>query len=1108
MRDRISGFFNTISRVSPAVLGGLIIFIGLLHALIYALVMPPWGLLDESQHFHYVQYLVEEHRLPVLWSDHLSDEVIDSIFATRRYVTLGNETMPVRAEVMIPGRLDFESYEAYQPPLYYLFLVPFYVLGPAPILSKLFFLRLAGVLFSGFTLLIIWRSSRLLFPGQVWIAVAATLFTALLPERAISVAQLNNDILLEVFCAAVFGLLAAMTVQGFTRRNILLTGFMLGLAILTKLSALTLVPIVIFAWGIIAFHRQQPWQSTLKQILAILGIVALCACPLFVRNIVLYGDLMGINTFLAQTDDLVKGTLFQRLEMGLLDLFRNSWIILWDGMAVVTKPSATLLYVLLAVTTLFIILTLFTAWLRKDKLLSQNVVEISVPAITLVSVSVLVSYIQGLFPTVQGRFLLPVMVPTAWLIGSGLWLMGERWRGLVATALLSLETILGMSVLFFHSLPKYYAPRHSPFLGYWPQTVYLFSSRGLFWDKPDFITLPGLLSVLSIFILVGLIITGWGMASFGFPVRPGDIFRFFTGVLQTIRKLSPDTSPQPTATSNQPDLMTRFKRIGCDPLLWIGLILFIFYWGWTFFYPPEVFWSLDEGGKFIHLQSIIQSGNVDGTIIYPGRFLDTKFEFIPLYFWSQTGDKIYSWWPLAFPVISIPFYLLFGSAGLYLVPALFGALTCVLSGLIARSINPDKPWLPVGAAVLTGLTTPVTFYSTTFWEHTFSTALLVGGIGLILLAWKKRNSYFIVIAGLLFSCSTYFRTDTFILVGGILIVFLLIRWRWSLVLTASYFVSSLPWLIANKVLVGHIFSRQWAPGTVSFSNNVWFSGIKEAGWRFIPYTLFNAPKIGAFDLSDAVLIIATLSTIAVIILPFFKKSDFLLAVSYGIVIAISGWVLWQPEGYRSVHGFLLIAPHCIFAARFFSNSANFRKTLFPLVFLGMSGLYGLAYLMKGWVASGGLQWGPRYWLVFYPILVILSLLAFAQKPFQEQKALWILYGLAIWVGVGFEVRGIQSAFETRQYYNQTRQAVMKLDADAVVTDCPWLSMIAPDIYFTGKIFSSQNNDHLNSWMKAAGVNSFCYIQMDLCALTPLDEIATLRALEPAGLNIVCTPVKD
>lgn len=1097
-----------ISPISPQWLGGLIIFIGLLHALIYALVMPPWGLLDESQHFHYVQYLVEEHRLPVLWQDQLSEEVVDSIFATRRYVTLGNETMPLKAEVMIPGRLDFESYEAYQPPLYYLFLSPFYILSPADVLSKLFFLRLAGVLLSGITLLIIWRSSRLLFPGQVWIAIAATLFTALLPERAISVAQLNNDILLEVFCAAVFGLLAVVMGRGFTRRSILLTGLMVGLAILTKLSALTLAPVVIFAWGLIAFHRRQSWRTTLKQVLAILAIVVVCASPLFVRNIVLYGDLMGINTFLAQTDDLVKGTLSQRLAIGSLDLFRNSWIILWDGMEVATKPSATLLYVLLAVTTLFITSALFTAWLRKDKLLSQNVVEISVPAIALVSVSVLVSYIQGLFPTVQGRFLLPVMVPTAWLIGSGLWFMGERWRGLVATALLSLETILGMSVLFFHSLPKYYAPRHSPFLGYWPQTVYLLGAKGLFWDKPDFISLTVLLCALIVFTFSGLIILGWGVRSFGFPVKISDISCFLAYLLQTVWKLTPDIPQELVAATGKPNLMARFRQIGRDPLLWTGLILFVLYWGWTSFYPPEVFWSLDEGGKFIHLQSIIQSGNVDGTIIYPGRFLDTKLEFIPLYFWSQTGDKLYSWWPLGFPLITIPFYLMLGSAGLYFVPALFGALTSVLIGVIARMVATGKRWLPVSAAVITGLATPVTFYSTTFWEHTFSTALLIGGIGLILQAWKKQQSYFIIIASLLFSFSTYFRTDTFVLVGGMLIMFLLIRWRWALVLAVSYFVSSLPWLATNKVLVGHMFSRQWVPGAVSLSTNTWFSGLKEAGWRFIPYTLFNAPKIGAFALPDVVLIVATLLTLAVIILPFFRRSKFLLTISYSIVIAISGWVLGQSEGYRSVQGFLLIAPHCIFATRFFSNFSNFRKTLLPLTFLGMSGLYGLAYLMKGWVASGGLQWGPRYWLVFYPLLVVLSLLAFAEKPFREQKTLWLLYGLAVLVGIGFEVRGIQSAFETRQYYGQTQSTIMKFDADLVVTDCPWLAMVTPDIYFTGKIFSSKNDDHLNSWMKKASIDTFCYVQMDLCALTPLDEITASRSLNPSGLNTVCAPVRN
>src|SRR5262245_9919382 len=137
MRSLPNVFFK-LDRHQIMALG--IILLAWLHVLIYALVMPPWGLLDESQHFHYIQVISEEHPLPVMWQDPLSPAVLDSIFAVKRYVTLGAPAMPSQADLIRSGHFDVESYEAYHPPLYYLLLAPIYSLGPADVLEKLFLL--------------------------------------------------------------------------------------------------------------------------------------------------------------------------------------------------------------------------------------------------------------------------------------------------------------------------------------------------------------------------------------------------------------------------------------------------------------------------------------------------------------------------------------------------------------------------------------------------------------------------------------------------------------------------------------------------------------------------------------------------------------------------------------------------------------------------------------------------------------------------------------------------------------------------------------------------------------------------------------------------------
>ncbi len=72
----------------------LMVLLGILYAAQYALVMPPWGLLDETQHYHYIQVIAEEHRLPVMWQDKFSKAVVDSVFEVKRYVTLGAPKIP------------------------------------------------------------------------------------------------------------------------------------------------------------------------------------------------------------------------------------------------------------------------------------------------------------------------------------------------------------------------------------------------------------------------------------------------------------------------------------------------------------------------------------------------------------------------------------------------------------------------------------------------------------------------------------------------------------------------------------------------------------------------------------------------------------------------------------------------------------------------------------------------------------------------------------------------------------------------------------------------------------------------------------------------------
>ena len=114
--------------------GLLAILLGLawLHGSLYAGLMPPWGLIDEAQHLHYIQHLAEGRGQPVVGETYLSPEILASQFATKRWEVF-HWTTPTTADPVELG-LEAHSYEAYQPPLFYWLMTPLYWALPGDIL--------------------------------------------------------------------------------------------------------------------------------------------------------------------------------------------------------------------------------------------------------------------------------------------------------------------------------------------------------------------------------------------------------------------------------------------------------------------------------------------------------------------------------------------------------------------------------------------------------------------------------------------------------------------------------------------------------------------------------------------------------------------------------------------------------------------------------------------------------------------------------------------------------------------------------------------------------------------------------------------------------------
>lgn len=560
------------------------------------------------------------------------------------------------------------------------------------------------------------------------------------------------------------------------------------------------------------------------------------------------------------------------------------------------------------------------------------------------------------------------------------------------------------------------------------------------------------------------------------------------------------------------------------PLFWFTGFLFIFYMVLVLVRPQGVFWSLDEGGKLLYIQNVLKSGSALVPLEYPGRALDPNLEYLPLFFYARQGSDIYSWWPVGFPLLTLPFYRLLGWAGLYVLPALGGAAAAAISALIAASMVPTlSPTLPnTGAAEnrtrqavllvtagLIGLATPLLFYATMFWEHTLSVALLLLGLWLALRSGRADSGWYAVGAGAAVGLGGFLRTEQ--LFGGLAILAILTLWHWrrGLLMGGVLAVVTAAWMAFNYGMMGSWLSRQWGAGTNELTSS-FFPGLFEAGPMYLPYLLFNAPKIIAYDPGTPLLVGGTLLVAACLILPAVGRLWPLLGACYVGLAAICAAVLLQPEGYRSVHGLVVIAPQivcCTWLYLALRRRQVERWSAAMLIAAAISVL--LAFVARSWLAAGGQQWGSRYLLVLYPLLTIaavVGLLPLARCHPYTRGVRFLFAGavLLALVGAGFQVRGQQAVWTTVQNYRLTQAALQQEDLTPKLTGCIWLPMVIPELYWRGDFYARTNGQDPAAWQAAIrklGAASGAWLDMDMCLSVPLDQIGSLRQANPTGIEL-------
>jgi 4-amino-4-deoxy-L-arabinose transferase-like glycosyltransferase len=247
---------NALRRVPPpAWLCSLVAF---LLGVAWSLVVPPFQFADEPHHVAYTQYLAETGRPPSGASDRstLSPQqriVMHAMLYKQFERRPENRPLTTRAdrkrlEAAADAPASPESQGGFNratnnPPLYYAIEALAYKASPSSnLLDRVQVMRLVSALLGAITVLLVFLFVRELLPSTPWAWTLGALAVALQPLFSNESGAVNSDNLLYPAAAGIFLLLAVSFRRGLTVPRGVGIGALTAVAILSKLSALGLVP--------------------------------------------------------------------------------------------------------------------------------------------------------------------------------------------------------------------------------------------------------------------------------------------------------------------------------------------------------------------------------------------------------------------------------------------------------------------------------------------------------------------------------------------------------------------------------------------------------------------------------------------------------------------------------------------------------------------------------------------------------------------------------------------------------------------------------------------------------------------------------------------------
>jgi 4-amino-4-deoxy-L-arabinose transferase-like glycosyltransferase len=423
--------------------------------LVWMAVILPLDAPDEPGHLQAIMQVRKQHILPEMHLQPAANNAPEMIRPPRDPDTLAY-IRNIRQELPVNDHALVIPYKSVQPPLYYVMAGLFAQVAPPEPKTVLYIGRLLSVLLGAATVYFCWLTVRELAPDAPILAAAAAGVTALLPQFCFTNAHAANDSAVNLATTAAF----YVWIRGLRRpefdRRLFGAGAMLGFALLSKLTAIVLVPGLILVILFRMFQAQPnvlglgKWLRRGVAMIAgaTLSVVSICGWW-FVRNMFTYGEPSGTEAELhTVAGNLVKAD-FSKPQTA-ADLAHYTLENLWGrfGWNDITLPhgiyhlcnTAGLILVCLSV---LVGIGAFVVWVTRDR--ASNVVTWQAAAIFLAIGAALlggfIEYNAKVAYQPQARYFFLLLVPCALMLTAGL-------HRLAATRALRLATVGTLLIAF------------------------------------------------------------------------------------------------------------------------------------------------------------------------------------------------------------------------------------------------------------------------------------------------------------------------------------------------------------------------------------------------------------------------------------------------------------------------------------------------------------------------------------------------------------------------------------------------------------------------------------------------------------------------------------